>query len=182
MPRFMNRAGVFGVLLALVALSGCGGEANESDEYQPVEMLDAPPETVDDHGHDHAAHGPHDGELIELGTDGKYHAEMLHDEEAGTLTIYILDGSATKTVPIEAADVTINVKHDGQPEQFKFAASPTEDDPEGLSSRFVSNDAELGEHLHEEGTEPRLVVQIEGSSYSGTLEHSHDHDHEHSHE
>ena len=139
----------------------------------------------DDHqqgdGHDHDAHpteGPHHGHLIELGGE-EYHAELVHDEDAGTVTIYILDGAAKKTVPIEATDIVINLRHDGKGEQFKLSASPDQDDPKGKSSRFVSNDQELSEDLHAEDAEVQLVLKIAGKSYRGAVEHDHEHDHEH---
>lgn len=151
-----------------------------------ADVSDLPPDTIDAHaghdhdenGHDHPSEGPHHGSLIELGEE-EYHAEFVHDEDAGTVTIYILDGTAEKTVPIQAQELVINLKHDGRGEQFKLTASPDEGDPAGKSSRFVSNEAELGEDLDAEGVEARLVVKIAGKSYTGELEHDHDHEHEH---
>jgi len=154
---------------------GCGGEASTSGPE-----TGSPPATLDDHaGHDHPSEGPHHGALIELGNE-EYHAELVHDEDAGTVTIYILDGAAKTQLPIDATEVTINAKHDGKPEQFKLPASPDARDPQGKSSRFVSNDAELAHHLDEEGAEPRLVLSINGKSYRGTITHDHDHEgHDH---
>ncbi|WP_417746673.1 hypothetical protein [Rosistilla oblonga] len=132
--------------------------------------------------HAHPTEGPHHGSLIELGNE-EYHAELVHDDAAGTVTIYVLDSAATAQVPIVATEITINATHDGMPEQFLLAASPDENDPEGQSSRFVSTDKELAAHLDEEGAEPRLVLSINGKSYRGTIHHDHDgeghHDHGH---
>ena len=76
----------------------------------------------------------------------------------------------------------VNLKHDGKGEQFKLTASPDKDDPAGKSSRFVSDDAELSEDLDATGAEARLVVMIDGKSYSGNLQHDHaGHSHGHSH-
>ncbi len=133
-----------------------------------------------DHGdHGHPSEGPHHGSLIELGNE-EYHAELVHDDAAGTVTIYVLNAAATQAVPIEATEVTINAKHDGTPEQFKLAATPEPNDPEGKSSKFVSSDAELATHLDEEGAEPTLVLMINGKSFRGTIAHDHD-DHDHAH-
>lgn len=140
--------------------------------------------TADAHGeagaHAHPTEGPHHGGLIELGNE-EYHAELVHDDEAGSVTIYVLDSAATQQVPIDATEITINATHDGKPEQFSLAASPDANDPEGKSSRFVSTDKELAMHLDEEGAEPRLVLTIDGKSYRGTIQHDHeghdDHDH-----
>ncbi len=167
--------------LGLTALAlGLNGCAEQAATTGPE--TDPPPATVDTHeGHDHdehahPSHGPHDGDLIELGNE-EYHGEIVHDDTAGTVTIYVLDGAATTQVPIEATEVTINVKHDGAPEQFALAASPDANDPEGKSSRFVSSDTELATHLDEEGTDARLVLTINGKSYRGEVAHNHDHAH-----
>ena len=133
----------------------------------------------DDHDH---GHGPHDGEIVEIGSDA-HHAEVVHDETAKSVTVYILDSSAKASVPIEAADVTVNVTHEGEPMQFKVPASPEADDPAPLTSRFVSTDAALSDELHHAHDDATLVVSISGKQYRGKLVHDHDHDHEgHDHE
>lgn len=140
----------------------------------------AAPPAQDNHGHDHAHHehpttGPHGGELIELGSDD-YHAELVHDEQGGTVTIYILDAHAEQSVPIDATVVTINLIRDGQAAQFTLAATPEAGNPSGKSSRFVSNDAALGDGLEQESAEPQLVVMINDKQYRGRIDHAH-HDH-----
>lgn len=176
--------------VAVFTLAGCQDAADPSGNGgAPVSAL--PPGTMDDHddheGHDHGDHGhpsegPHHGDLVELGNE-EYHAEVVHDDEHGTLEIYILDGAATKQVAIDATELTINVSHDGKPEQFTLTAKPDEGDEAGKSSRFVSDDKELAEHLDEEGTNPRMVVKINGKSYRGEIKHDHDHEgHDHGHD
>lgn len=133
-------------------------------------------------GHEEHAHpstGPHDGHLIELGKE-EYHAELVHDDDAGTVTIYILDHNAKDAVAIDAKELRINLKHDGKGEQFKLAAAPQDEDEKGKASRFVSSDKELSEDLDHEGAEARLVVEIGGKSYTGKVKHDHD-DGEHKH-
>ncbi|MCC9608928.1 hypothetical protein LOC68_07800 [Blastopirellula sp. JC732] len=132
-----------------------------------------------DHGdHEHPSEGPHGGSLIELGNE-EYHAELIHDEKAGSVTIYILDSAAKAAIPIEATELTINLKHDRMGEQFKVAAAPDAGDPEGKSSKFVSTDAELAEDLDHEGADAQLVVTIDGKQFRGAVAHDHDHDHAH---
>jgi hypothetical protein len=97
----------------------------------------------------------------------------LHVADSGLVTIYVLDGAAAQQVPIDATEVTINAKHGGQPEQFTLTASPDASDPQGKSSRFVSNNQELVHCLDEEGADPRLVLTINGKSYRGTVSHDH---------
>ncbi len=156
---------------ALVAIFFAGCFNNESPNLESV----AAPTKMDTHAsHDHPTEGPHQGDLIELGNE-EYHAEIIHDEDTGTVTIYILNGSATEQVPIDTPEVAINAKREGNPEQFKLAASPDTGDPQDQSSRFVSTDKKLAQALDEEGGDPRLVLTINGKSYRGTISHNHAH-------
>jgi hypothetical protein len=122
--------------------------------------------------HSHAEAGPHGGELIVLGNE-EYHAEVLHENEA---VVYLLDGSAKAAAAIDAAEVVLNVSHDGESEQFQLAARPEASDPAGKASRFASNDAELVADLQEGHAEVQLVLTIGGTQYRGALEHSHEHE------
>ena len=181
--------------MAAFVLSGC------TDTPDPTTTSPPATDTSDHgHGHSHGGHshsseGPHGGDLIELGND-KYHAELVHPHDHGddshatgqardhahaSVEVYILDGSAKNVVPIEAAEITLNLSHDGKPEQFKLGARPSRKDPEGKSSRFASDDKELMEHMHEaKHVTGTLVLQINGKSYRGELSHKH-HNHAHGH-
>ena len=160
-------------LAAALGIAGCGG--NSSPPAATVE-------TGHDHDHAHASEGPHGGSLLELGNE-EYHAELVHDEAAGAVTIFVLDSAAKATAPIDAAEVTINLKHGDRGEQFKLAASPDQTDPPGKSSRYISTDAELAEDLDHEGAEPQLVITIGGKQYRANIEHDHQgqEDHVHAH-
>lgn len=167
----MSRKSFLSLLLSLITCVtvGCTSQTATTDgpETSP------PPATVDTHaGHAHPSEGPHHGELIELGNE-EYHAELLHD--AQSVTIYVLDGAASKQVAIDATEIVINSSRDGQPTQFTLAASPDADDPAGKSSRFVSSDPDLPKHLDGHEAQHRLVLTIEGKSYRGDISHSHDH-------
>jgi hypothetical protein len=168
------------IVWAALTLTGC--EPAGPGSGQTV----TPPDTVahQEHGHEHGAHdhpseGPHHGNLVELGNE-EYHAEVVHGD-AGAVSIYILDGSARNAVPIEAAEVVINLTHDGKPEQFKLAASPEAGEAAGKSSKFSITDQELAKRLDEEGAAAKLVVSISGKQYTGKIEHHHDHAHGHDH-
>ncbi len=173
-----------GAMLMLTLLPGCGSKPavqeptnstetqNEGDAHHEGDGHDH-----GEHGHDHPSEGPHHGHLVELGNE-EYHAELVHDDDAGTVTIYLLDGTAKQAVAIDAAELMVNLKHDGRGEQFKIAAVPDDGDPNGKSSRFISDDPELAEDLDREGAEAILVVKIAGKSYRGDMSHDHD-DHGH---
>ena len=161
----MRSFGSFAVCLALsvmfVGLAGCDGPQRKPDGSAAV--------------HNHPTKGPHGGSLIELG-DEQYHVEMIHDDAAGVVTFYVLDASAKKAVPISAAEVVLNLKHAGKPEQFKIAAQADTGDPAGQSSRFVSKDKELAEDLDAEGADAELVLSIDNTQFRGKIAHHHDGD------
>lgn len=161
----------FATVLSLAAAIGCSPAPSDSpSDRKPVTMDSAPPELP--HAHSHAEHGPNGGELIEIGEE-EYHAELVHD--ATSVTIYLLDASAKSAVPIEATELTINLLHEGKPEQFKLAAQAQSSDPSGKFSKFASTDAELASHVDDPAAAAKLSLTIAGKPYRADLAHSHDH-------
>ena len=129
------------------------------------------------HAHAHPAEGPHHGTLIELGKED-YHAELVHDHATDTVTIYILDSSATKSVLIGAKQVTLNMRAGGKPQQFALAAEPQKGDAPGSASAFTAKSKELCRAIDEPGASGRLNVEIGGKIYVGKVGgHSHIHRH-----
>lgn len=166
-------------------LMGCNNQEETTKTFDEAGQEDTAMDEHDhdhDHGHEHPTEGPHHGSLIELGKEA-YHGELVHDEKTGAVTVYVLDGAAKKSVPIKAESIMVNVKHDGKGDQFTLTAAPEESDPMGQSSRFVIKDKALGELLDGEDVTARLVLEIDGKSYTGDIAaHDHDHDHDHGHE
>lgn len=161
------------VSASLAAFVGCGGAATTTHADAHVHG--------DGDGHDHGDHpaeGPHHGDLIELGKE-EYHAELIHDETTNTVAVYILDGDAKASVPIEAKQLVINLVNSGKPAQFALPAAPQDSDPAGKSSCFQLTDEKLCGTFCAEGTTGRINIEVAGKSYTGTLAH-HDH-HEHKH-
>ncbi len=173
--RYLSLAVMFGSLFLFAV--GCGSKPanNVNSSTGPKDGAPASSE----HVHAHATEGPHHGTLVELGSE-EYHVEVTHD--ATSVTIYVLDSSAKQAVPIDASDVTINVVHEGKPEQFKLVANPDAGDPAGKSSRFTLADAELVSHMDDESAAPKLSLTIDGTPYRGEIKHEHEHDHsDHAH-
>lgn len=172
----MKTAFIYVPLFALVAfVAGCKAEKSaavtgpEASSDTPIIMDEMPPMMDDVHGH--PEHGPHGGELVELGKEA-FHAELVHGD--GGIAMYVLDGSATKQVAIASEKLVISLKHDDKVGSFDLAASPDANDPAGQSSRFTSTDPKLDELL-DAGAEGAVVIQIEGKSYTGKIAHDHDH-------
>lgn len=161
--RFTNVAATLLCAVPLM-LAGCGRVAG------PVGVTADSARSLT-HTHEHPDRGPHGGDVVELGNE-EYHAEIVHERD-GRLSVYILDGAAATAVPIETPDVTINVVDDGQPMQFRLAAAPTDADPAGSSSRFVSTDDAPGRALDRAGARAKLAVTIDGTNYQGAIAHQH---------
>lgn len=161
-------------LAVFVMAIGCDDQS-AAPSGKSTTVSTPPPATVETHSHPDI--GPHHGDLIELGNE-EFHAEMVHDDAAGTITIYILDSAAKIAVPIDATELVINLKHDGKPEQFKLMPSADTGDPAGKSSRFTLKDADLVAHIEDADADAKMSVTINGKPYSGAIQHSHDHDNE----
>ncbi|TWT86708.1 hypothetical protein Mal64_35370 [Pseudobythopirellula maris] len=163
--RFAQLAVASGFCVAVSGLVGCDSSQNGGKSAAP---------SADESHADHPTEGPHHGSLIELGAE-EYHAELVHDDAAATVTVYLLDSEAKVAVPIDAKEIQINLSHDGQAEQFQLTASPDATDPAGKSSRFASTDAELAAELDHEGS-AQLVVNIDGKQFHGAIVHDDDHE------
>ena len=159
--------------LTVLWLAGCSDSGTGAS---PV-VTDGPPEAESHAEHAHPSEGPHQGDLVELG-DEEFHAEVVHGE-GGSVSVYILDSAAKGAVPIDVPELTINITHNGNAEQFKLPADRDTADPDGKSSRFSLTDEKLATDLDSHNAAARLVVMINGKSYSGRIEHAHDADHKH---
>src|SRR5690349_9706440 len=73
----------------------------------------------DEHQHNHATKGPHGGPIIELGTE-ELHAELMHDDATGVVTVYLLDSEVKRYMTVATQEITINVRHDRKGLQFRL--------------------------------------------------------------
>lgn len=174
-PTFLYLA--LAVLSGPLLLAGCDSGSDEPAADNTADASSADVTTGGDHSH--TSGGPHGGSLIDLG-HGDYHAELVRDDHVPGVAVYLLDSSAEQAAFVEADYLTINLLVDGKPEQFQLAASPQSSDPQGKSSRFVSGDEKLRAYLDAEDLEGRLLVKIQGRSYTGDLHQIHGR-HTHSH-
>jgi hypothetical protein len=170
---FVRSLGCSAIACGLTFATGCGEASKPAAETAHREG-DGHAEH-DAHESGHPEEGPHNGHLIELGKE-EYHAELVHDDATHTITLYLLDGSAKKMVPIAEKELTINLVADGKPTQFKIPATPQSDDPSGQSSRFELVDETLCEALDDPKSKARLMLTIAGKQFSGDMAHE-DHDH-----
>ena len=92
------------------------------------------------------------------------------------VTLNVLDGAASETVAIDAAELSVSLKHDDEVRTFALPASNPTD---GKASSFTIADAEMAGWM-KEGAEGAVTLQIDGKSYTGKISHDHDHEgHDH---
>jgi hypothetical protein len=168
-PAFPRKVLYFSFLLGISALS-------LAVAAPPKAAKPAAEKPADKHAHED--HGPHDGELIELGED-EYHGEIVIDEEKDLVTIYVLDDKAKAAVLTDVKDmVAINLKHAGKGVQHKLKPEPQKGEPAGKSSRYSLKNHDLVHALDHADSKPMLKVTIKGKSYTGKIEPHSDHKHE----
>jgi hypothetical protein len=145
-------------LAAGLWLTGCNGSNPPANNAAPG---------TSGGGHTHTHLGPHKGHVMVLGKE-EYHAEWTHTEE-GKVTFYILDAAAEKEVPIEAKEITIDVKiGQNPPTPFTLAAANPVD---GKTAAFEITDPNLESALH---------VNINGKQFDQEIkeeEHTDEHKH-----
>ena len=181
----LSRSRMFVVLLMSSVLTSLGcdegaapaGKASSNDHGDHIHA------DGEEHAHDEHAHpteGPHHGMLVELGNEN-YHAEVVHDDEAGTLMVYLLDSAAKNAVFSEASEIVINIKKGDQPLQFKLGGLKKDGQPEGKFSDYSLVEPELLKALHDKTSTAKLSITIDGKPYSGEISHEDHAAHDHAH-
>ena len=134
-------------LLAATALAACSGEEKSEDPAPPGGQ----------------AHGPHGGHILEVGAHVA-HLEVLHDEEAGKLTIYVLGPDEKTALPV-AKPPQLKLKTSAGPKVIDTKAQ------DATGAVFTVTDAAL------KGREPegRISIEVNGKVYNPDLEHDHGH-------
>jgi hypothetical protein len=175
MPRLFrsHRAATAVVLACLIA--GCG----RTSSTLPTDQADG-----GGHSHDltHGQVGPHGGHLVELG-DGQYHAEWLHEDETGRITLIILDDKPEDEVAIAAKQVLVDIGVGGRRKSYPLEAVHTAEEEEKMkTSRFEIVSEELLVALKVgEGVSAILRVDVGGKTLTGQIEHHAHEDDGHGH-
>lgn len=127
--------------------------------------------------HDHPEAGPHGGALGEAG-DEKYHTEFLVNHEKKQTTVYVLDGTAKKAMPIAADTLTLTLTNVEPKATVLLKADPEPGDPKGKSSRFVGTSEPLGKEMEFKG---EITGKVGDTPYTWKFEEKDEH-HDHKHE
>jgi len=120
----MKLSNMFSILIgwaAVIALAtGCAdhGQSGSGSDHAPQssssgDSHDGHDHDGRDHDDDHSGHdragehqGPHGGHVVELGHNHEYHAELVEDEAAGLVTVYIL-GKDLREFPIAESSIAL---------------------------------------------------------------------------
>lgn len=161
--------------ISLLVLNGCGSGATSNNEPSP----EVDPHAGHDHGHDEL--GPNGGHLLELG-DEEFHAEWLHDDDLGKVTVILLDSEAKREVTTSAESATIDVTVGTEPATQYVLPAVAGDDPAAGTSRFELVELALLTALKiGEGVSAVLTVKVNDKEFRAEIEdHGHDH-HGHNH-
>ncbi len=151
-----NLAGLAAIGSSL--LLGCGGNtpSAESPSEQRAEG--------DVERFEQAHGGPHGGAVFNLGDGRLFKAELVEDEMASTVSIYILEPDL-EPIPIMAGSLTLDVNVDGETKSYQLDAVDL------LANRttphFLSRDKKLFTALYDENAGGTLHVKIEGDAFTG---------------
>lgn len=131
----------------------------------------------DDHAHhDHGDHGEHGGHLLHLDPSGS-HAEWTHDDEAGSVTVY-LEELVASGKKVESVEIEWKVGDAAENNSKLEVAAKDDHGIEG--SIFTIKNPELVTALGVgDGVVANLVVTVDGKKEMAKLEHDHGHDHDH---
>lgn len=163
--RFSSSVAVCGGLLS-AGLLGCTGGGGDFKSAKDLPVAHAP------HAHEHE-HGPHGGELIELGNE-EFHAELVIDDKAHALHIYLLGPDAKTAVTTAAEEVTLNVEGGSA-----LVLKPAADQEAGQTTKFELVDEKAVHGLTEAGfLHGGLQVKIGDKAFTAPLDiHFDGHDH-----
>lgn len=175
------------LFFAVGLLVGCspGNSPKDSSEIVPetADTIIEDSSSSGTHPGDPDREGPHGGMLVELGR-AAYLAEIVALRQS--VLVYVLDRSGRREVPINAADLTLAIGHDGRVTSHRMTAFPRKQKQDGNSgdlafdsvadvgsettmvgtARFVSRDPSVRDRLSA-GSSGAVTVPISGRWYTG---------------
>ncbi len=167
---------IYFVISAVIASFATGSLSAQQPRNAP--SLSSQPRAIgggnEHEGHDHAAHGPHEGELLDVGKE-EYHVELCIDEAKKQMVVYLLDKQVKSYVAIDAPFLAVNLKMKGKPVQAKLKPIPQETDNKGFASCYGLVSPELIDALHDESSDAKLAFKIGNKPFTVKIVHAHDH-------
>jgi hypothetical protein len=156
------------VAALFLATLGCSPSSDmaSNDASQTIHMDGLPPEMEVSDEHQHADHGPHGGEIVEMG-GGELHAEWVIDENL--VNVYLLGSDASEPADVAADEVVMNLVTGDGSKQFQFIAK--DDNPSSAQSiRYFSLESpELANALFTTGARIAIRTFAQGVPYRGEI-------------
>ena len=140
------------------------GHDHDGEGHEDHESDDAHSDR-DDHGHV----APHGGQIIELGREHEYHAEITDDHDEESITIYMLDGDL-KDLKVDSETISLTLISGDESKTFEMTDAGQEDD---AGSSFMTKDEVAFALIETDGVEGKVRVRIDGNPHSGTFKHQH---------
>ncbi len=158
MKRQAMRTVLYSLPIAVViTLAGCGSDEPTTQD-KSAKVTDLPPKDAKPH----PDKGPRGGRLIDIGHNHKFHAEIVEDHEAETITLYIVDHDMND-VELEQNAITINVQVKGEFKVFNTIAGKP-------------SDSDLFHALKDPKASGKIRLTISDTPYVGTIGgHGHKH-------
>ena len=159
-----------GLLVAALALTGCGGGSPTSPQGKVGPGPAKDPGKGDGKKEEHAPHGkgPNGGVVFDLGS---YHAEFTVDHPKKECTVLILSPDEMKPMPhpVACKELTLTTKptkteKEGKPVPAMTIKLLPKDEKDGKASKFVGTDPGLGNVADFEGT---VLGDIDGKPSQG---------------
>ena len=158
------------VVLAVAALAGCGSEKKPAVKKNG--------NTVKPGGnvHEHPAHGPNGGHVVELECATKpgehQHAEWVLEDEK--VLVVMLAENNKDEVGIDAEVVSIDVKAGDKTETAVLKAANRTEGEKPTATRFELADQKLLTTLSADEIDAKIRVTIDGAEFSGKIvQHKH---------
>jgi len=158
----MQKLLVFSTCALLLLVIGCGPSTEPAADGEPAaDSQPAADSSSGDGGHPAHGEGPHGGVVTDWG-GGAYHVEFTVDHDKKQATVYILGSDEKTPAPIKAESITLSIN---EPEfQAELKAQPLEGEADGMSSRFVGANDNLGIVREFAGT---ISGEVDGTPYAG---------------
>lgn len=164
------------VTFSVALLAGCPGPQGNVKTATDADVAEAETVMAEEEAHGHHHEAPHGGHLIELG-DHEYNLEVVFPDADGNLSLYVLGAHAEEAVAVALSDVEFEIDTEDDEIEVELTAVGETD---GKASHFTAPAASLGGAEDVEDLEAHAHVTIDGTEYTGALDHDHDHeDHDH---
>jgi hypothetical protein len=120
-------------------------------------------------------HGPNGGLVVELGEG--YHLEWEHEDEAGLVTVYLLDKEAKNIPESEINEITIESTVGDKTTPYTLPRVGSESETKKTTKFETTDKALLTALLMTEGVTNTVKVTVDGKELTGKIKYDPSFDH-----